>query len=167
MRSIKGLLYDECSVFRQEREPKLNHHWPYSFPLELVEAFSVINISKIKYFVIIQSGLSIGVKIMIFCSKKFLSNFYHKGGPLRKKIFFFPKKYQNLHTNRKPWLNYNKIFYFRNIYDWFPSKKIPKTDFYTTPKKAILKNRVFGLKKHEKPINAYLKSNFASIYLQN
>jgi len=68
---------------------------------------------------------------------------------------FFSTKHHNLHTNRKPWLNYYKICYFRNIYEWFPRKKIPKTVFYKIPKKDIFKNRVFGLKKYEKPIYAY------------
>jgi len=71
---------------------------------------------------------------------------------IKKNIF---TKHHNLHTNRKPWLNFYKIFYFRNIYDWLPRKKITKSVFYSTPKKVISKNWVFGPQKLEYPINVY------------
>ena len=67
--------------------------------------------------------------------------FLRKGPPLWWKFdkIFFPQKYQNLHTNRKPWLNYNKIFYFRNIYYWFPRKKIQKLFFIRPQKRPFWK----------------------------
>jgi hypothetical protein len=64
---------------------------------------SVQKISKTTYFVIIKSGLSIGVQIEVFCEKNFIFNFDTSGGPLRKKSqYFLSKKSHNLHTNRKP-----------------------------------------------------------------
>ena len=97
------------------------------------------HISKTLYFVLIQSGLSIGVKIMMFCSKKFFLNFDQKGGPLRKKSqFLFTRRNTTIYTPiESP--------------DWIITKYIALeiTIFLRFSKKAILKNRVFGLKKYE------------------
>jgi len=76
---------------------------------------------------------------MMFCPKKFFSNFHNMGDFYKNKSqIFFPKKYHNLHTNRKHLLDSLEIF----MTDFLVKKS--KNCFLINPKKTILKNRVFG-----------------------
>ena len=69
---------------------KISHFGGAFFGLFLKRK-SVIIISKLTYFVIIQSALSNDMEIVVFCEKEYFSNFDQKVKirPLRKKITNF------------------------------------------------------------------------------
>ena len=68
---------------------------------------------KIFFFLSTQSGLSIGVLIVITGKKFFFVYFDQKGGPLRKKIQnFFVNPHITIHTTIES-LTYCQLYYFK------------------------------------------------------